>query len=296
LKESEFFERTIELPHFVLLNTAHSYLEQYKNDQNILVIEAVVNEKFKDQDNLLDFYSKHNKRKASNEKPKKSPLNQSKFNTEQLIMNHQKQPQPQQQQHSDECLKYRFDLQNVESKNISITIREKSILEIRAFKDVLDVNGNKSTKEFNHEINLPDDVEIFNIKNCFDEEEGILRIEIPTATRKIPTKENKKIECGHDENSFSKLFSKDKYLELLFDLYDFKFENLQVYYDEVEKKKILLVRAYKFDKQLNRNRTNTRRFILPDWISDQNINILEDEANINNEVKNLLKLQFEIAE
>jgi hypothetical protein len=258
------------------------------------VIEAVVNEKFKDQENLLDSNLKHSKRKASNEKPKKSPLHQkSKFNTEQLIMNNQDQ---QHQQHSDECLKYRFDLQNVESKNISITIREKSILEIRAFKDVLDVNGNKSTKEFNHEINLPDDVEIFNIKNCFDEEEGILRIEIPTATKKIPTKENNKIECGHEENSFSKLFSKDKYLELLFDLYDFKFDNLQVYFDEVERKKILLVRAYKFDKQLNKNRTNTRRFILPDWISDQNINILEDEANINNEVKNLLKLQFEIAE
>ena len=201
--------------------------------------------------------------------------------------------------HSDECLKYRFDLQNVESKNISITIKEKSTLEIRAFKNVVDSNGHKSIKEFNHEINLPEDVEIFNIKNCFDEEEGVLRIEIPTATKpltKSSLKKNKVSECGQDADNFSKLFSKDKYLELLFDLYDFKFENLQVYYDEVEKKKILLVRAYKFDRQLNKNRTQTRRFILPEWISDQNINILEDEANINNEIKNLLKLQFEIAE
>ena len=202
--------------------------------------------------------------------------------------------------HTDECLKYKFDLKDVESKNISMTIKNKNTLEIRAFKKVVDANGHANVKEINHEINLPEDVEIFNIKNCFDEEEGILKIEIPIKARAVKASETSdRLDCGHLPNSqdnFSKMFSKDKYLELLFDLYDFKFDNLQVYFDEVEKKKVLLVRAFKFDKQLNANRTNTRKFILPDWISDQNINILEDEANINDEIKNLLKLQFEIAE
>ena len=50
LRESEFFERDIELPDFILIHTANCYLEQYKNEQNILVIEAVINEKYKDCD------------------------------------------------------------------------------------------------------------------------------------------------------------------------------------------------------------------------------------------------------
>ena len=52
LKETELFERHIELPYFVLLNTANSYLEQYKNGQNVLVIETVIDEKHK---NIDDF-------------------------------------------------------------------------------------------------------------------------------------------------------------------------------------------------------------------------------------------------
>ena len=188
---------------------------------------------------------------------------------------------------ANECLKYKFDLKDVDSKNISITIKNKTVLELKAYRDSVGVDGQRHVKEFNHEIALPNDIEIFNIKNCYDEEDGILRIEIPAGSRSRISKATAAQQAR---------FSKDKYLELMFDLYDFKFEDLQVYYDAVEKKKILMVRAYKFDRNLNKNRTNTRRFVLPDWISDKNINIVEDEANINSEVKNLLKLQFEIAQ
>ena len=188
---------------------------------------------------------------------------------------------------ANECLKYKFDLKDVDSKNISITIKNKTVLELKAYRDSVGVDGQRHVKEFNHEIALPNDIEIFNIKNCYDEEDGILRIEIPAGSRSRISKATAAQQAR---------FSKDKYLELMFDLYDFKFEDLQVYYDAVEKKKILMVRAYKFDRNLNKNRTNTRRFVLPDWISDKNINIVEDEAIINSEVKNLLKLQFEIAQ
>lgn len=81
-------------------------------------------------------------------------------------------------------LKYKFDLRNFESKNISITIRKNNILTIRAFNDCYDTYG-RVYNEFSREINLPDNVEIHNIRNCFDEYEGILRIEVPLKTSKF---------------------------------------------------------------------------------------------------------------
>lgn len=74
---------------------------------------------------------------------------------------------------SDTFLKYRFDLSDFDAKDIQITIRERSVLNVSAVRTVIDrASGKPVSEHFNHDIQLPDHVEIQNIKNCFDENDG----------------------------------------------------------------------------------------------------------------------------
>lgn len=89
-----------------------------------------------------------------------------------------------------------------------------------------------------------------NIRNCYDETYGTLRIEIPLKSKK-----------GTDANCENKpMNDNDKYLELMFDLKDFKFENVK-FYKNKEMKNVLVVKASK-DGDFDDNMFE-RKYVLP---------------------------------
>lgn len=281
---------------------------------------------------------------------------------------------------SDTYLKYKFDLSDFDSNNISITIRDKTILNVSAVRTLFDSATGKHTQDyFDHNINLPENVEIHNIKNCFDENDGLLRIEIPlkpistttsssireeligtpksTSTlRRANNKQQQQLENSsnsrrnsssnssknntsssrdsssssssnagsttkvikarsssssaaagiariHKDNksvsaSNNKLTTdEDKYLELVFDLYDFKFDRIDVR-ENVEKKKILVVRAFKGTTETNENQNKPyiRKYILPDWVNCENMSVSQEKQTVDGELKNLLIVQISIQE
>jgi HSP20 family molecular chaperone IbpA len=260
IRETENFKREIALPSFLNLKTLTSYLETYQKDENVLVIEAYVDEKsdlFKTLGNNKPSNSSYEIRPPPLIKPRTSVH----------------KPSP----NNGEFLKFKFDLKGYESANINLSIRKKSILHISAFKTILDDRTNelRKTDVFNHEIDLPPNVEIHNIKNCFDESEGILRIEIPFS----------KLGNNKSSGSGSNKKNSEKYLELTFDLYDFKFDTIKV-----ENERVLVVTAHK--KESNEN--FVRKYVLPDWVENENILVSEEKREIDNELKNLLIVQLPI--
>ena len=108
--------------------------------------------------------------------------------------------------------------------------------------------------------------------------------------------------------------SSDKYLELMFNLYDYTFDNLDIYTNE-KSQKVLLIKALKqcetplpqpinnggenfksqSDLTINSNiKTYIRKYILPDWVSNKNINVFQETKDINNVIKNTLVVQLPI--
>ena len=263
-------------------------------------------------------------------------------------------------------IKYKFDLRDFDSKNINISIKNKKTLTVTATKQVNDYNGVSRSQEYRHDISLPDNVELHSIKNCYDEVEGILRIDIPVPNNgsssqlrnaqahyhsqnflnsnqtehinnsaslqnnqnyskssnhlneyplngtgrmynsiddinklikpslsdNIPSKDN------HPESSV-KTNSNEKYLELMFNLYEFNFDNLDIYTNE-KGQKVLLIKAFKACENLNNDlikqntKTYIRKYILPDWVSNKNINVFQETNDINNVIKNTLIVQLPI--
>jgi HSP20 family molecular chaperone IbpA len=264
-------------------------------------------------------------------------------------------------------IKYKFDLRDFDSKNINICIKNKKTLSVTAIKQVNDYNGISRSQEYKHDITLPDNVELHSIKNCYDEVEGILRIDIPVPNNsgssqlrntqahyhsqnflnsnqtepvnnsaslqnnqsyskssnhlnefplngtgrmynsiddinkliKPSTSENvPSKEINHPESSV-KSNSNEKYLELMFNLYEFNFDNLDIYTNE-KGQKVLLIKAFKACENLNNDlikqntKTYIRKYILPDWVSNKNINVFQETNDINNVIKNTLIVQLPI--
>jgi HSP20 family molecular chaperone IbpA len=264
-------------------------------------------------------------------------------------------------------IKYKFDLRDFDSKNINICIKNKKTLSVTASKQVADYNGVSRSQEYRHDINLPDNVELHSIKNCYDEVEGILRIDIPvpnsssssqlrnaqphyhsqnflntnliepTTTNSASLQHNqnyskssnhlnefpvngtgrlhnsiddinKLIKPSSSDNvpsrdnypeSSVKSNSNEKYLELMFNLYEFNFDNLDIYTNE-KGQKVLLIKAFKACENLNNDlikqntKTYIRKYILPDWVSNKNINVFQETNDINNVIKNTLIVQLPI--
>jgi hypothetical protein len=91
-------------------------------------------------------------------------------------------------------------------------------------------------------------LELCNIRNCYDETYGTLRIEIPLISKE-----------GDLDSEDNKMNENDKYLELVFDLKDYKFEKID-FYKNKEKKNLLVVKAKKdslSDSQFE------RKYVLP---------------------------------
>jgi HSP20 family molecular chaperone IbpA len=229
----------------------------------------------------------------------------------------------------------------------------------------------KPKREFTREILLPENVELHKIRNLFDEDDGILRIEIPLissssklsslsyanssesvgknkykSTQSLNNNNNNNIsdhnsrfqgdpneQFGHHKSYDANLNktnsagrfaatpgrrvdsmgpigqpSYDRYLELMFDLFDFKYESYETMIDE-NNKKLLIVKASKpVNRSLNNlNSTSTnldissvprkqfvRKYILPEWVSDQNIIVKLKTTRENNVPKNYLIMHLPI--
>lgn len=306
LTESEFFEREVKLPDFIVLETLSCYLESYKDDDNVLIVEAALDKKF--YDSLLE---KQQKEILVQDKPHQNNTNRNTYsNNEPKSINRSTNGSC---SNSNGYLKYKFDLKDYEADDINITIKNRTTLEIKAVREYKDNNGQISMNQFYHEIELPENIELFNIKNCFDERTGVLKLEIPLTKNVDKELKQKSISSemiDAEINEINKRYlnkpyldlkgeksndtaTNDKYLELMFDLRDFTFDNLEVYNDE-SNKKILLVKASKYDKYTKEKKSYTKKYILPNWISSHNVNVTQEEKVLMNEIKNLLILQFEI--
>ena len=304
--ESEFFEREVKLPDFIVLETLSCYLESYKDDDNVLIVEAALDKKF--YDSLLE---KQQKEILVQDKPHQNNTNRNTYsNNEPKSINRSTNGSC---SNSNGYLKYKFDLKDYEADDINITIKNRTTLEIKAVREYKDNNGQISMNQFYHEIELPENIELFNIKNCFDERTGVLKLEIPLTKNVDKELKQKSISSemiDAEINEINKRYlnkpyldlkgeksndtaTNDKYLELMFDLRDFTFDNLEVYNDE-SNKKILLVKASKYDKYTKEKKSYTKKYILPNWISSHNVNVTQEEKVLMNEIKNLLILQFEI--
>lgn len=254
-REVENFRREINVPPFVDTQTLSCFLETYENDKNLLIIEAYL----KPDCNAVQA--------GSSLKHKIKQLH-----------------------HHNGFLSYKFDLSDYDPQNISISVRNKSILVVNAFKKIYDSNGKPIIQEFNHEITLPDKVQFQNIKNCLDESDGVLRIEIPVPDKDLVNNneylKRKNISTDSD----------DKYLELMFDLLEFKFDGINVYQNS-NNKRVLEVRAIK-DMSIKRvtfdNKPYIRKYILPDWVKSENLKILQEQKIVDDKIKNYLIVQLPI--
>ncbi len=97
----------------------------------------------------------------------------------------------------------------------------------------------------------------FNLRNCFDESQGILKIEIPLKFTKGSSSEPES--DGNDESEEAEN-QDDKYLELLFDLKDFSYDDVE-FYKNNEGKNVLVVKAVKTVE--NEQKKFTRKYVLP---------------------------------
>jgi HSP20 family molecular chaperone IbpA len=334
-KESEKFKREIDLPGFLDLTTLSCYLETYERAESTLVVEAFI-EKSSELYKQLYASSLSETESVANSSRSSAKPNTNNYHYDNKSFESKnpdglfelRQPpeiKPRSSvkntKQATEFLKFKFDLKGYDSNNISLSIKNRSALHIHAVRVATDSNSLKKNEEFNHEINLPSNVEIFNIRNCFDESDGVLRIEIPFSVDRQPTQpsHNNNTSAARPDSSTSTssvftssssnqsvalkpkpaLDKNEKYLELTFDLYDFKFDDIKV-----ENEKILIVSAYKeknddkpmhgFTCSLTDDKLYTRKYILPNWVRSENIIVSQEKRRVDNKLKNLLILQIPI--
>ena len=265
LKEYEEFKREITLPDFVLTNSIICYLEVYEDNQNFLYIEALVDDSA-DFNSMTHYQTKQQQRQQSpvmQACPRRS-IRKDKKTFKSIDQLNEKRVE---NYSSNGCLKYKFELKEFESNNVSISIKNQNILVVYAFTTYLNLHGNPALKEFSKEIPLPDNIELCNIRNCFDESAGTLRIEIPLIFNKSNNNEfNETVDTNHNNNNNNHDHENEKYLELIFDLKNFKFENASFIRNE-EDKNVLIVKASKINLVKNKNSSCNnpfiRKYVLP---------------------------------
>ena len=317
VKEHEEFKREIILPSFVKPETIVSFLETYEDkSENTLLLEGQIDsDKLELEPAFIQNSASFNSKQKSPASPtpiKKASSayssNISEKNTTDCsskmsssnggssdASSIDQMDEYGMENYSCGVLKYKFDLKDFESSDINISIKNKEILVVSA--------SNSHTYDFYREIKLPKNSEIHNIRNCFDESIGILRIEIPL-TSKTSTDESLSDSQASSKptKDNNKKTNDDKYLELVFDLHDYKFDQIDVQKNE-EEKNILVVKAVRGPNEaISYNNSNsfqntthssfTRKYILPDWVSSKNIKILEEKKLVNGEKKNLLVLHI----
>jgi HSP20 family molecular chaperone IbpA len=342
-KESEKFKREIELPSFLDLATLSCYLETYQRVESTLVIETFIEKSSElyrqlhaaslDETECSTETSSRSNNYYDNKSFDSSSNQEDSLFELRLppVIKPRSSTKPAPKPSSAEYLKFKFDLKGYDSNNISLSIKNRSVLHIQAIRVANDAHGQPRNEEFNHEINLPSNVEIFNIRNCFDESDGVLKIEIPFIVdsskqpqpqQRIPVnnrlarveKESNRSTSTNSSNTYtgsntinggqsnkqkSALNKNEKYLELTFDLYDFKFDDIRI-----ENEKILIVSAFKeksdekpmhgFTCSTANDKLYTRKYVLPNWVRSENIIVSQEKRRVDNKLKNLLILQIPI--
>lgn len=288
LREFEEFKREINLPDFVQTNTLTCYLEVYEDSNNYLFVEGLIAEST--SINVLNSYIKarnesqkdvtHTLSKPTLSNKIRTKLHDCSTKNAKVFKSIDEIKEKRVENYStSRCLKYKFELRDFDSNNINISIRNKSILVVYAYETYLDLNGKPAIRDFNHEINLPKNIELCNIRNCYDETYGTLRIEIPLTSKKTA-------ETNYENKQLN---DNDKYLELMFDLKDFKYENIE-FYKNKEMKNVLVVKASK-ENDLNDSMFE-RKYVLPDWVGTENLKIFEETTQKDGIRKNLLVLNL----
>lgn len=280
VKEYEEFKREINLPECVETETLVCYLEVYEDNQNFLFIEGQINETT--SPDLVESLASQTEAKPKPVvgKPRLNRCSKKVFKSidddSRRVENYS----------NNACLKYKFELREFDSDNISISIRNKNLLCVHAYESYVDEDGQPAVKEFNQEINLPSNIELCNIRNCFDETLGILKIEIPLKFNKNSSSEG---DSDGDEESEDVQNENDKYLELMFDLKDFSYDDVEFYRNR-ERKNVLVVKAKK--REYGEIKRFSRKYVLPDWVSTKNIRIFEETKQKAGLKQNLLILNL----
>jgi len=319
-----YFKRTIKLPAHALPETVTCFLEHEK-DSNLLTVEAllkddvIINDSSEQRNNHREpsFHRSHTD-STSTYSGKSDPIDNENVHPRYSRFK------------SKGFLRYKFDLKEYDSDDITISVRDRKVLEVLAKKQEIDSNGLSNTNQFKHEISLPDNVELHKIKNCFDENDGTLSLEIPlkhsndrinsnSSSRKhsflnksnsnshlnqIDDNNNKQTRnkasskihvnesSGQSENGNNDPYN-NKYLEMTFNLFDLSFENCEVYKNE-ENRNVLLIKAIKksdsYEKLVN------RQYYLPDWVALDRVNAFKETNLTNNKMKNIVKIQLPIIE
>jgi HSP20 family molecular chaperone IbpA len=323
-----YFKRTIKLPEHALPETVTCFLER-ERDSNLLTVEALLRDDATINDSYVERSNSVNRRESSlhRSRPDFSPAYHKKIDS---IDNENAHPRYSRFK-SKGFLRYKFDLKEYESDQISISVRDRKILEVLAKKQIIDSNGLSNTNQFKHEISLPENVELHKIKNCFDENDGTLSLEIPlkqsnendvnnpnspsrkhsfvnktnsnprlnqnghTNTKPARTKDSSKL---HVNESYSQIQNgksdpNNKYLEMTFNLFDLTFENCEVFKNE-ENKNVLLIKAIK--RSDSYEKLVNRQYYLPDWVALDRVNAFKETNLTNNKMKNIVKIQLPIIE
>lgn len=198
-KHVERFVRDLDVPNFVDLDSLSCYLETYQDFQNVLIIEGIVERSHivsTGESSIVSTLAASKNQDTLNRSAKKDlPLNSSSISSSKIFASNQKVifwwlyynlidwliriyilkfKNASNRVTSDTFLKYKFDLGDFESKDIEITIRDRTLLNVTAERSLIDERTGQLTREyFNHDIQLPRNAEIYNIKNCFDENDGM---------------------------------------------------------------------------------------------------------------------------
>jgi HSP20 family molecular chaperone IbpA len=240
VKKTKQFKRDIELPNFINLNKMRSYLIP-DNGSNVLNIEAPVIQNEEQQQQLLSARSSNYEMMNPHD-------------TNEI---------------SSGVLKYKFSLKEYRPQDISICIKDGKKLLINAVNETFDHYG-KMCREFVREINLPQDVDPYKIKNCYDPVDGILRIEIPMSNlNDIYCEFNSK--SDYDDGKFEKMNLNEDHLELAFDLTEYELDNVKILHQQ--KSRILQIFAVK--KVFNNKEDCEKKvsYLLPNWVDSNNYKV-----------------------
>lgn len=195
---------------------------------------------------------------------------------------------------SSGILKYKFSLKEYKPQDISICVKDGKKLLINAVNESHDHYG-KMCREFVREINLPQNIDPYKIKNCYDPIEGILRIEIPLSISidDIISNELKNKSIIYRTNSTSNANEQEKmnvnenHLELTFDLANYQLSNINVVSNQ-NKSKILRITAISTTNDNNNNNNNSHenekqlQYLLPNWVDTTNYKVYKKLVNSPN--------------
>ena len=280
VKKTKRFNRDIKLPEFIDLNRMRSYLLPDQSG-NILTIEAPVIQI--DGSEILT--------------PKLKQRNQNNLNSSNRSILHPCETH----EISTGILKYKFSLKEYRPQDISICIKDGRKLLITALNESFDHYG-KMCREFVREINLPQDVDPYKIKNCYDPVDGILRIEIPLSNLKDVNYSNRMLGFSdriENENKFEKMNLNEDHLELAFDLTEYNLNNVKIL--QQQKSNILQITANKNNiNYSNNSKEKSSRddcekkvsYLLPNWVDCNNYKVYKKA--LDNNSKNIIVVKLPI--